>query len=146
MSTLPLQVDVEELLIQQVLRPNVQLTNLLGGEMRIYTRPPYGATPAEAPKYPLVTLRRITGSQGISNVLWQDKALVQIDCWAETEHAATTVARTAERALYDAAGKTYGLGRLSKVEEEGGLQPQRDKDSPLWHVLFSVRCYVHPPS
>jgi len=144
-STLPLQVDVEELLIQQVLRPNVQLTNLLGGEMRIYTRIPYGATAAEAPKYPLVTVRRITGSQGIADVLWLDRALVQVDAWAETEKAAWRVAATAEAVLYAAPG-IYALGRLSKVEEESGVTKLRDPDSPLWHVLFTVRCYVHPPS
>lgn len=138
MSDLVLQPDVEELLVQHVLRPSTDLTDLLGGQMRVYTRRP------PEPSYPLLLVQRITGSQGVDAALWLDQPLVQVDAWAETKAAAWRIAATAEALLYQAPGDYGPLGVITRVEEEGGIAPLDDPDTALRHALFQIRVHLHP--
>lgn len=137
-ATLHIPVDVTDLLIQHVLKPATELTDLLGGQMRVYSRRPPN------PTYPLVTVRRIIGTQQIGDVLWLDAALMQVDAWATTEAAAYRIAATAEAVLYADGPGEHPLGVITRVQEEGGIAQLDDPDTSLRHAMFSVRVYVHP--
>ena len=139
MTSVPITIlpDVEELLIQHVLRPSDDVTDLLGGAMRVYS-----AVPTQ-PTYPLVIVHRVTGSQGVGDVLWLDRALIQFDAWAQTKAAARRIAATVEAVLFESPGE-YPLGVITRVEEEGGIAQLDDPDSTLRHAMFQARVYVHP--
>jgi hypothetical protein len=98
--SLQVSVDVEELVIQGMLRPDFDIQDHFG--TRVYV-----SVPAD-PVYPLLRIQRVPG-RGLltSRYVWLDAARIQYDVWADTRKAAWRAADTVRSLLIASQGKSF---------------------------------------
>lgn len=96
-----------------------------------------------APTWPLLRVTRIGGTASVPRRL--DAARLQLEAWASTKGAATTLARTAQAAMWEARG-THAGAVISGVDDSLGLQwiPDDSSSPPRPRVLWSQILYLHP--
>lgn len=148
MSVLQVDVDVEDLLVHLVLRPNDDIQSKFGASViRVYK----GEIPAK-PVYPLLTVQRLGGSLQFSHHLWCDSARVQYDVWSDqkppngqgfrkdTQRMAGMV-----RSLFIACqGTTYApAGRIDGVTELIAPISVPD-DNGRYHFVGEMQVNVRP--
>lgn len=132
-------VDVEELLIQGMLRLNADVIAQVG--TRVYT-----VIPAE-PTYPLVQVRRMGGQLVFSHHAWMDRCRIQWDAFGDTKKATWRVADAIRRAFIDGQATTYApMGRVDAVTETIGPRGIDDKESDRVHVVGEMLVYTRPLS
>lgn len=105
----------------------------------------YGEHPASA-TYPYVLVTRVGGTKA-DRRRPLDRAVVQIDVWAETKADAHDVAATAWARLQDMSGTVaYGgvSGVVAGVRDVVGLTSIREPDSDLRRYMFQAAVLAHP--
>jgi uncharacterized protein DUF3168 len=139
MSALQVSVDVEELLVQSLLRLDPEIAEIFGTPVRVYSRVP------PEPDYPLAVVRRFGGALAFSHHLWLDRARIQCDVWGETKKATWRAADKVRSAIVAGQGVTYyPHGRISAVEETIAPHESPDPDSTRVHFVGEVLVTVRP--
>lgn len=98
-----------------------------------------------SPTYPVITVHRAGGTPVHSR--WLDRAVLQVDVWADSKEEARDVAATAYARLKDMTGpQSYGgqSGVVSATGDVTGLAWLRDEFSDKPRYTFQVSVYVHP--
>lgn len=135
--TLQVAVDVEELLIQGMLRPDFDIQDHFG--TRVYV-----SVPAD-PVYPLLRIQRLGGTVLDSRMLWLDRARVQWDVWADTRKAAWRAADTVRSLLIASQGKSFPPhGWVDGITEITGPFNLPDPDSNRVRYIGEVLILVRP--
>lgn len=137
---LQVSVDVEELIIQGLLRLDDEISDVFGlAPTRVYSKVP------DEPSYPLCVVSRLGGALVFSHHLWLDRARVQYDVWGDTKKATWRAADKVRSALIAGQGVTYSPhGRVSAVEETIAPHESPDPDSVRVHFVGEMLVTVRP--
>lgn len=134
---LAVAVDVEELLIQGLLRPDFDIQDHFG--TRVYTTVPPN------PTYPLLRVQRLGGTLTTSQHMGLDRARVQYDVWADTRKAAWRAADTVRSLLISSQGKSFAPhGWVDGITETLGPFNLSDPDSKRVRYIGEVQILVRP--
>lgn len=130
-------VDVEELVIQGMLRPDFDIQDHFG--TRVYvTVPP-------EPTYPLLRIQRVGGTLTTSQYVRLDRATVQYDVWADTRKAAWRATDTVRSLLIASQGKAFPPhGWVDGITELIGPFYLGDPDSNRVRYTGEVQILVRP--
>lgn len=137
-------VDVEELLIQGLLRVNDDIQTHF--DTRVYTR-----RPAE-PTYPLLQIRRLGGGLTFNHPVWADRARVQYDVWSDllppegegSKKATWRAANAVRVVLMESRGIYAPHGSITYVTERIAPFELDDPDTRRIHLLGEIALDVHP--
>jgi hypothetical protein len=137
-------VDVEELLVQGLLRQNTGVTDLI--DTRVYTRRPPN------PRYPLVTVRRVTGHLVYSHGPWLDRAWIEYQVWSEniktegaTKKATERIASAVRVALIEGQSQSYSpLGWIDGIVELQGPREVPDGLGERFRYVGEMSVLVRP--
>lgn len=136
-SVLQVPTDVEEVLIQGLLRPSADIQAVF--DTRISAEVP------PDPVYPLARVKRLGGALTTSRFLWLDRARVQIDVWGDTRKATWRAANLVRSVLIAGQCTTYApLGRIDSIDEIIGPFEGPDSDKRRRHYIAEYEVLVRP--
>lgn len=125
-----------EALVSEYLRDDDAVAALV--EDRVYTAIP------KTPEWPLLMVRRVSGSPVTSRPLHLDAAVLQLDAYGGTKKQAQTLVETARAALAELEG-THGSAVVSGVQF-GPMSwlPDADYAPARPRYVADVTVFVHP--
>jgi hypothetical protein len=87
---------------------------------------------------------KVSLTGGSRDGLVSDQVQLTVECWADTDIAASNLARTAQAHMFAANGSMVGSVWVRRVVSVGGVQFFPDPDIPKPRYQFTVRLMVRP--